>query len=150
MSITLKNQSQLQTYIRQQTLRIEKAIIYALEYMVEDLTNHAKTSAGYEDQTSNLKSSIGGVVLYNGAPVNYTGFVGVDLGVEEGSSYIDTLIKEYSNYSGFVVILVAGMEYATYVEDYHGLNVLKSSELKMLSALPAMIEKIKAKYENAK
>jgi hypothetical protein len=40
---------------------------------------------------------------------------------------------------------VAGMEYATYVENYHNLNVLKISELKMYRELPVMMEKLKQK-----
>jgi hypothetical protein len=40
---------------------------------------------------------------------------------------------------------VAGMEYATYVENYHNLNVLKKSELKMYRELPVMMEKLKQK-----
>ena len=64
----LKNQKLLNKYLLQYSLRIEKALIFQLEFFVAQLQNHAKNSAGYQDQTGNLKSSIGGVVLKNGKP----------------------------------------------------------------------------------
>jgi hypothetical protein len=45
--------------------------------------------------------------------------------------------------NGYVILLVAGMQYATYVEDHHNLNVLKQSELLMDRELPIIIEKLK-------
>ena len=41
------------------------------------------------------------------------------------------------------------MEYATYVENYHGLNVLKKSEFKMRSDLPKMLNKLKKKIDSS-
>ena len=122
MSFSLANKNEFNKFLKDYSLRIEKALIYRLEFMVAELQNHAKESADYNDQTSNLKGSIGGVVLKDGRPVTYRGFEGTSTGKQQGKDFISELISGVG--SGYIVIMVAGMEYATYVEDYHNLNVL--------------------------
>lgn len=146
MTFRLKNQKALSQYLLKYSIKIERALIYQLEYLVADLQNHAKLSAGYIDQTSNLKGSIGGVVLKNGKPITYKGFDdGGAEGNKTGMEFINSLIGTYS--SGYVLILVAGMEYATYVENLRNRNVLKKSELKMNKELPKVLDKIKRKIK---
>lgn len=141
MGLNLINKGSLNSYIKGQSNKIEKALIYQMEYLVAKLENHAKLSAGYQDQTANLKSSIGGVVLRNRQPISYKGFTGANWGVSKGKEFINELSSEMNN--GYVILLVAGMQYATYVEDHHNLNVLKQSELLMDRELPIIIEKLK-------
>ena len=119
-------------------------MILELEYLVAELENHAKSNAGYKDQTSNLKGSIGGVVLKDGKKIAERGFdTGGADGNQTGMEFINSLIGDYNK--GYVIIVVAGMEYATYVENYHGLNVLKKSELKMNRELPIVLRALKEK-----
>jgi hypothetical protein len=141
--IRFKNHMEVAQYLRDFAQRIEKALIYQLEYMVAELQNHAKLSAGYQDQTSNLKSSIGGVVLKDGKPISFKGFGGTPSGTGTGLDFINSLIAQQGR--GYVIILVAGMEYATYVENKHGLNVLKRSELKMFRDIPIMMNDLRYK-----
>lgn len=142
MSLNIKNREVLQAYIRLMAPRIEAALIYRLEAYVAELQNHAKLSAEYQDQTSNLKSSIGGAVLKNGKPISYAGFEGNGIeGPEAGTAFINSLLTQYPK--GYVIIIVAGMTYATYVENYHNLNVLKKTELKMQQELPGILENLK-------
>lgn len=144
MALKLKNRKQLSKYILEQGVLIEKALIFNLEALVAELENHAKLNAGYEDQTSNLKGSIGGVVLKNGTPISYAGFNGTAEGATEGKDYLSTLVS--GNPKGYVIIVVAGMNYATYVENYHTLNVLKKTELKMQRELPKLLNRLKKKF----
>jgi hypothetical protein len=145
MGFQLANQKALDIYLQKMQKRIESALIYNLEYMVAELENHAKLNAEYTDRTSNLKSSIGGVILKNGRPVSYVGFTGTKEGNSEGNTFLDEIIA--ANKNGYVLILVAGMGYATYVEDIYGLNVLKKSELKMRTALPQMLRDLKTQID---
>ena len=143
--ISFINKDEISKYLKQQVLLIEKELIYRLEYLVADLQNHAKTSAEYIDQTSNLKGSIGGCVLKDGKPISYKGFNGGgELGNKTGLEYLNSLISEQG--SGYVILVVAGMNYASYVENYHNKNVLKKSELKMNRDLPEVFEKIKRRF----
>jgi len=143
MRFRIKNKQEVSKYILNFGRKVEAALIRELEILVAQLQNHAKLSAGYKDQTANLKSSIGGVVLKDGKPVTYKGFTGKQEGTSTGLGFINSLIGDFS--TGYVIILVAGMEYATYVENYHGLNVLKKTELKMRSDLTKMLNKLKKK-----
>ncbi len=146
MALRLVNTKEISKYLRRFSGRIETALILELAVMVAELENHAKLNAGYEDQTSNLKGSIGGVVLKNGKTISIKGF---DSDGSEGNTtgleFINSLTSNYT--SGYVIILVAGMEYATYVEDFNNLNVLKKSELKMFRELPKLVVRLKRKIE---
>jgi hypothetical protein len=146
MALKLRKTKEISSYIRKYGVRIEKALILELEYLVAELENHAKLNAGYQDQTSNLKGSIGGAVLKNGVKLSVEGFQSDgDEGNQTGIEFLNSLID--SNSKGYVLILVAGMEYATYVENFHGLNVLKESELKMRRELPRLLKDLKSKID---
>jgi len=146
MSLKLKNLKGIQSELIKRSSYIELALQYSLEYLVEKMINHAKASAGYQDQTANLKSSIGGYVLKDGRRIGYRGFVQEPstigtfegVGTLTGTAFIDSLVSKYQ--SGYVILLVAGMEYATYVENFHNLNVLKKSELQMQIELPSIMK----------
>jgi hypothetical protein len=145
MSFKLKNQKELINYIAGRAKVIEQSLIYYLEYAVSELTEHAITNKGYQDQTANLKSSIGGCVLKDGKPVTYRGFEGQTAGKQTGLEFLNSLISSVG--SGYTIIIVAGMEYATYVENYHGLNVLKKTELAAPAVLKSMIDELKGKFK---
>lgn len=146
MGIKLQNKAQLLKEIEAIRTRYEKALIYELESAVVELTKHAKQSAEYTDRTANLKSSIGGVLLRGGKPVTYKGFqqqaATADIGVQTGMEYINSLIQNFQ-LPGYTIILVAGMEYASYVQDKHGYNVLKKTELKARMDLPKAVQRLK-------
>jgi len=141
MGFKLKNKQVVRRYLLDQIKLIEKALVYQLEFLVAELQNHAKDNAGYTDQTANLKSSIGGVVLKDGAPITYRGFEGTQEGGSSGLEFINSLLANYR--SGYVVLVVAGMQYATYVEDIHNLNVLKKTELEMQRELPRILKRLR-------
>lgn len=132
-------------------LIFDKQMTYLLEAAVAELVNHAKLSAEYQDQTSNLKSSIGGSVYRNGLPITYRGFEKIKAGGEgeEGQlTGIEFLNEKASALgTGYGIILVAGMEYATYVEDVHGRNVLTKTELKATEDLPKLIAQLKSRIK---
>ncbi len=143
MSLKLRNKTELSKYLLDYAGRFEGALLLGLGYMVAELENHAKLSAGYQNRTSNLQSSIGGVVLKDGAPIKYEGFKGTPSGKNTGKEFVDQLIGNFP--TGYVLIVVAGMNYASYVENYYNLNVLKKSELKMNRELPLLLDKLKKK-----
>lgn len=147
MAWNLKDLRLLNAYLLRHANKIEKALLYQLEYLVADLQNHAKLNGAYNDQTANLRSSIGGAVLKNGKPISYRGFEGLAYGTGKGLEFINSLISNFGK--GYVILIVAGMEYATYVEDIHELNVLKKTELKMQNDLSAAMAKLKAKIKKS-
>ncbi|HNS29257.1 MAG TPA: hypothetical protein PKL52_01875 [Tenuifilaceae bacterium] len=116
--------------IRAYSERMDRVIVSRLEYVLEELKNHAKLNAGYNFHTGNLNSSIGGGVYKNGHLIHTRGFdvvQGGDDGAKVGLAYLNELaLKGRSTYS---VVVVAGMDYASYVENLHGKNVLAKTEM---------------------
>lgn len=94
----------------------------ALKDAAQQVVNEAKLQETYADQTGNLRASIGYVIFFNGEKV--AGSFASGTGQEKGKAFSETVAKKYSK--GFVVVLVAGMEYAAYVEA-KGYDVLTGS-----------------------
>lgn len=90
-----------------------------------------KDQGGFNDQTGNLRSSIGFIIMYNGkeAFADFrTGEKGTDraTGVAKAREYATEVAKEHPN--GWALITVAGMEYASWVEGM-GYDVITGSTL---------------------
>lgn len=83
----------------------------------------------YIDDTGNLRSSIGYVLVVDGEIVDESAFDVVGKGQEgsdKGKRYAESLAREHP--TGIALIVVAGMHYAEYVAA-KGYDVLDSSEL---------------------
>lgn len=108
-------------------------LIRNLSYIGEKAVTVARENGSYKDQTGNLRSSIGYVILMNGSPVingetkQFNGAKGNGKkGVAAGKRLLKELQSKYSD--GIVLIVCAGMKYAAYVEEIHNKDVLVSAE----------------------
>jgi len=120
----------------------EKAIIKTFNYIGETCAKNAKEWHTYQDQTGNLTSSIGYVVVRNGNPVNGSVFDMKEDGWEgkaAGERQLQKLIADFPN--GIVLIVVAGMNYAAAVEA-RNLNVLTSAELMAEQLVPSLMKQL--------
>ena len=119
--------------------QLELAFVTLLKYMGEKLAKYAKDNHNYQDQTGNLTNSIGYAVVQNKEIVYYGGSdqpgEGAEAMLEAAMKYAATLPNTFS------LIIVAGMNYAAYVEA-KGYNVILPAELKAKSELPAEINKL--------
>jgi len=102
--------------------KIEK-IYQTLCYIGENFSNDSRTVRTYKDQTSNLRSSIGYVVGFNGI-VKKRDIKGNTAGRSRATELSDQVLKQ--NKQGFVLIGFAGMEYAAAVES-KGYDVITGS-----------------------
>ena len=107
--------------------RLEKATIFLLQSLGEDLAKYAKDHHNYQDQTGNLTNSIGYAVVRQGKIVTYGGEVQPGEGAAEGLKVATQMAATLPN--SFSLIIVAGMNYAAYVENIHHRDVLTSAEL---------------------
>lgn len=124
------------------TEQAENAIINILMYVGESCITEARDNGSYMDQTGNLRSSIGYVVVNNGKIVGMKVGEQVKDGTEgkgKAESYMTRLASEHS--TGICLIVVAGMNYAVYVEG-RGKNVLSSAELLAERMVPQMLEQL--------
>lgn len=94
------------------------------------------------DQRGNLTSSMGYVIIAEGKIKSEVGFdknLEADKGMDIGSRLAKKLAREVR--TGFALIVVAGMDYAAYVEA-KGKNVLSSAELLAERELPGMLRQL--------
>lgn len=109
--------------------RVLKAIVYRLAYIGNEAVNIARQNHKYLDQTGNLTSSIGYVIAINGEVVSAGDFNVVKNGTEgaqTGESYARRIAASYPH--NITLIVVAGMNYAAYVEE-RGLGGMTAGEL---------------------
>lgn len=103
---------------------IEKAVQKFIE-VGEECIAEARNNGAYQDQTGNLRNSVGYCVLLNGE-------VKGQKVSHLNKKTIDEVSQKYPK--DLVLIVVAGMNYAAYVEA-KGYNVLSSAQLKAESIL---------------
>lgn len=144
--------SALQASINNRVERIRQALIKTMMYAGEKVLEYARDPhrKRYTDRTGNLTSSIGYVVLDNGTPVKMSDFAPVQgnakkksqplTGSQKGKEFLQRLMTE--NSQGIVLIVVAGMPYAAYVEA-KGYDVLDSAEIKAEDIVNRMLSKLK-------
>ena len=97
------------------------AVVEAMQKTCLEITSNAKQLNTYQDQTNNLRSSIGYVVYNNGVKIaedfSQSGAGtkgGGATGIEKGKKVAEEAAKEFPN--DIVGVVVAGENYALYVE----------------------------------
>ena len=120
--------------------RLEKATVFQLQYLGEELAKYAKDNHTYTDQTGNLTNSIGYAVVKQGKILNYGGEIQPGEGAEEGLKVAQQMAAKLPN--SFSLIIVAGMNYAAYVEA-KGYDVILPAQLKAMSDFPQTIQRLK-------
>ena len=134
-------------YLRDEAERVQRLTIRALANLGERCVIEARDRSQQEswiDRTGNLRSSIGYIITHNGEVVHYSDFRQVRQGSEGtkiGKELAEEIAKRYSH--DYVLVVVAGMNYAEYVEAMDNKVVLASAELFAKKELPKMMEKLK-------
>lgn len=130
-------------YLERKAGELRRVLVNNLIYVGEQAVKEARLRGRYQDRTGNLRSSIGYCILDDGKPVKLDGFEVVKdgrQGAEQGRKFIESLMSEHS--TGLVLIVVAGMEYAQYVEAMN-LNVLDSAEQMAQRLVPELLKALK-------
>lgn len=132
-------------------LVVEKRQIERLQYLGELCATKAREipkSIGFEDQTGNLRSSIGYMVFKDGVAV-HEGYNQVGTGSEGVMAGAELAKKVGSKYkNGISLVVTAGMNYALFVEA-KGRDVLSSSEMFARQELPKMLNELKRNITKA-
>ena len=134
--------AEIDRFIEAEVDRLKNAIVYNLCAIGEQVLNTARLTNSYKDQTGNLRSSIGYVVSVDGEIVQMSSFDTVKEGREGsrgGKEYAMQLVRNFPH--GIVLIVVAGMNYASYVSA-KGYDVLDSSELLADKLVPQMLQQL--------
>lgn len=135
----------IREYLEREYKKHLKKLINTLAYVGERVVNGVRDESlsDWNDQTGNLRSSIGYMILVDGVPVKQSDFSVVkngEKGSKEGLRYIQSLASLYP--TGIALIIVAGMDYASYVEAMDNKVVLAQAEIEAESIIRRMIEQI--------
>lgn len=139
--------SEVHDMLMREAERVERLTIRALSKLGEQCVTKIRDRAGdksWYNQTGNLRSSVGYVIAHNKNIIQYSTFNQVKQGsegVKTGKALAKELAKRYSN--NYVLIVVAGMNYAEFVEAMNNKDVLASTELWAREQVPLMLEKLK-------
>ena len=139
--------SEVHDMLMREAERVERLTIRALSKLGEQCVTKIRDRAGdksWYDQTGNLRSSVGYVIAHNKNIIQYSAFNQVKQGsegVKTGKDLAEKHAKRYSN--NYVLIVVAGMNYAEFVEAMDNKDVLSSTELWVKEQVPLMLEKLK-------
>ena len=123
-----------------------------LKQLAEEAIIYSKDHKGYLDHTSNLKNSISFALYYDGELI--TKFVGKIPKPKEhpkGQAQVEQALETYAkqidveNTKGYVVTIVAGMDYAKYVED-KGYNVLYLTNYFLRDEMKKIVDELKVLF----
>ena len=131
---------------------IEEKQIARLQRLGEMCLVEARTNKGYMMQTGALLSSTGYEVFVDGVAIHsqFDAASGAEsnaaeTGIKSGQNIAETIGK---GTKGIALVVVAGMNYAAYVEA-KGYNVLSSAEHLAERELPRMLEKLISNIKRA-
>lgn len=127
--------------------KFDEAIKTKLKYLGEELVKYAKDNHNYTDQTGNLTNSIGYAVVHNNDIV-YSSF-DKSSGVADISALqaAKAMAQDIYGNNCYSLIIVAGMNYAAYVEA-KGYNVILPAELKAKKDFINEIAKVLTKFHS--
>lgn len=135
----------------------DKAAIEEMFKIGEELVKYARLDSSklkhYTDRTGNLRNSIGYIVVFNEQVIGAS-FVGdtpsdqmyadkadADMAHRKGLEYATSIGRQLKGYKTYLV-LVAGMEYAVYVQA-KGFDVLAGAEAKLEADKDSYMEEFK-------
>lgn len=105
-----------------------------------------KSGRDWQDQTGNLRSSIGYIICEDGRVIGQSAFPQAkDTATEGPTTGLNYATSLASQTKGLALVVVAGMKYAIYVAD-KGYDVLSSSQMHALKRIPELFEK-QAQYD---
>ena len=147
MGITLTNGKEFRQALLAEARRVDTLTVRALSMLGEQVVAYARSRSAGEswiDRTGNLRSSVGYIVLRDGEIVAASDF-GQVLQGGEGSDTGRRFAEEIARniHSDYALVVVAGMNYASYVEAIEGKDVLAGPELFARKKLPGMLRQLR-------
>jgi len=132
MGISMKTGTNLDDYLENQIKARLNKVVETLDYVGTTCVSEAKTNGSYTDRTGNLRSSIGYVVVNDGATVRSGG-------CQRGPEFLEELAAKFPR--GIVLIVAAGENYAAELEA-RSFNVLISAELLAEQMIPGLLKQL--------
>lgn len=147
--IIFKNYNYIKNYLVNAIKGIDKEILKELRSIAKELAKDAYMNRGYTIDTGDLISSTGVIIMQNGEILEIVGTGGTANGKAEAEKFANKIVQKYRGDNDYKLILIAGMEYASIVED-RGFNVLYVTSVNSEQIYKKHIEIIKNKINKGK
>lgn len=156
MGVKIQGFDDMMAKLNSKAQRIVERYLEELDKLGYDANGYIRDRTAEEswmDQSGNLRSSIGYIVVRDGEICKSGGFNRVDGpkrgesssdGSKEGRSYAERLASSYP--TGYALIVVAGMEYAAYVEAKANKDVLAGGEIFLKKEVRKLVRRLSQKY----
>lgn len=145
MGIGIPDLNAFEDFMAQIPQILTNEIIRALTYLGEQCVKRIRDRSpedSWFDQTGNLRSSIGYAVLDHGRKTIVSAFDsigGATDGPAKGQQLIESLTSQYADV--YALLVVAGMEYAEFVEAKDNKDVLAATDLWAKQQIQTYMEK---------
>lgn len=156
MGVKIQGFNEMMATLNARAQRIVELYLEELDKLGYDANRYIRNRTAEEswmDRSGNLRSSIGYIVVRDGEICKSGGFERVDGpkrdkspedGSAEGRSYAERLAANYP--TGYALIVVAGMEYAAYVEAKANKDVLAGGEIFLKKEVRKLVRRFSQKY----
>ncbi len=137
--------AEIQKFIEDKMKALDNAILTRLKRIGETFVKNARENGNYTDVTGNLRNSIGYVILRDGEQLfqNFKKAARVRSDTSGVNTGERVALEVASNFPrGYVLIVVAGMNYAAAVES-RGKDVITASSITAKNDLAKAIDAIK-------
>lgn len=138
--------SDIKKLLEQKQRQVEQAFFMALKRVGEEFVSNARQMGAYKDDTGNLRSSIHYLIIKNGQVLYDTSPSGSGEGAKKAARMIARLTGRLSakHPNAFILIGVAGMEYAAAVES-KGFDVITGAGQIAAESLRKALQRISLK-----
>lgn len=133
--------------VQKQVNQLNEFVLNELRFVGLEFVRNARTNANFTDRTGNLRSSIGYIIFKDGRPIedNFEeAGSGTDKATGKSRGY-QYGIENFKSTMGYVLLVVAGMQYAAAVES-KGFDVLTTSSFLAEESLKTSLERIKKAF----
>lgn len=156
MGVKIQGFNEMMATLNARAQRMVERYLEELDKLGYDANRYIRNRTAEEswmDRSGNLRSSIGYIVVRDGEICKSGGFERVDGpkrdkssedGSAEGRSYAERLAANYP--TGYALIVVAGMEYAAYVEAKANKDVLAGGEIFLKKEVRKLVRRLSQKY----
>jgi len=145
MGIKAPSEREINDAFRGLTDLLKKNVMTAMTKLGEECVARIRNRGASEswiDHTGNLRSSIGYAVYDHGLNYMMSNFSVVlegNEGAGKGRELVEELARQFTN--TYALVVVAGMDYAAYVEAIKNKDVLESTKLWAMGVVKARIDR---------
>lgn len=155
MGVKIQGFNEMMATLNVRAQRIVERYLEELDKLGYDANRYIRdrtAEESWKDRSGNLRSSIGYIVVRDGEICKSGGFERVEGpkrdkssedGSAEGRSYAERLAANYP--TGYALIVVAGMEYAAYVEAKANKDVLAGGEIFLKKEVRKLVRRLSQK-----